>query len=174
MVQIERMSVATSSRSSGSLRRVATAEQLIEGNINPQTGLATDYLNHFNEAIMLLDMVPDMPDCAEDFLSWQPLSYADHFHASNFAARDLAIAAYEHADPAVRAEFDALTETMTTILIEVARAMMIVRQDSSRAKLAVQAADWLRPLVMQVGGVINGVSQTREISDIDAIMADAA
>jgi len=25
----------------------------------------------------------------EDFLGWQPLSYAEHFTASNFKARDL-------------------------------------------------------------------------------------
>ena len=31
------------------------------GNINPATGLATDYLNHFNEAIMLLDMLSKLP-----------------------------------------------------------------------------------------------------------------
>ena len=60
-------------------------------NINPRTGLATDYLNHFNEAVMLLEMIPDMPECVEDFLQWQPLSYAEHFIASNFMARDLAI-----------------------------------------------------------------------------------
>src|SRR5262249_33673402 len=49
--------------------------RLRAANINPRTGLATDYLNHFNEAIMLLEMIPDMPECAEDFLSWRPLSY---------------------------------------------------------------------------------------------------
>src|SRR3954467_14695886 len=69
-------------------------------NINPTTGLATDYLNHFNEAIMLLEMIPDMPDCFQDFLDWKPLSYREHFTASNFKARDLAITAYEAADPA--------------------------------------------------------------------------
>ena len=47
-----------------------TAAELTAANINPRTGLATDYLNHFNEAIMLLDMIPDMPECAEDFLTW--------------------------------------------------------------------------------------------------------
>ena len=59
----------------------ARAEQLRAANINPRSGLATDYLNHFNEAIMLLEMVPDMPECAEDFLTWTPLSYAEHFWA---------------------------------------------------------------------------------------------
>ena len=45
----------------------ARAALLSAANINPRTGLATDYLNHFNEAVMLLEMVPDMPECAEDF-----------------------------------------------------------------------------------------------------------
>ena len=81
-------------------------------NINPRTGLATDYLNHFNEAIMLLEMVPDMPECAEDFLTWSPLSYCEHFMASNFKARELAIEAYEAADAKIRAEFDNITSTI--------------------------------------------------------------
>src|SRR5881392_3278016 len=84
----------------------ARAEQLRAANINPRTGLATDYLNHFNEAVMLLEMVPDMPECAEDFLTWSPLSYCEHFMASNFRARDLAIEAYDTADATIRAEFD--------------------------------------------------------------------
>ena len=88
----------------------ARAAELKAANINPRTGLATDYLNHFNEAVMLLEMIPDMPDCAEDFLQWRPLSYAEHFTASNFKARDLAISAYDSADPAIRAEFDHIRE----------------------------------------------------------------
>jgi hypothetical protein len=43
-----------------------TPEQLAKANINPTTGLATDYLNHFNEAIMLLDLVATVPDCLPD------------------------------------------------------------------------------------------------------------
>src|SRR5579863_2528466 len=97
----------------------ARAAQLKAANINPQTGLATDYLNHFNEAIMLLEMIPDMAECAEDFLAWTPLSYCEHFMASNFKAKELAISAYESADPDIRAEFEQMTETMTTILREV-------------------------------------------------------
>src|SRR5712675_3406241 len=80
----------------------ARAAVLRAANINPRTGLATDYLNHFNEAIMLLEMIPDMPECAEDFLSWHPLSYAEHFMASHFKSRELAIEAYESAEPAIR------------------------------------------------------------------------
>src|SRR5438874_9937128 len=97
----------------------ARAARLRAANINPCTGLATDYLNHYNEAIMLLEMIPDIPDCAEDFLAWYPLSYAEHFTLSNFRARDLAIEAYESADTKTRAEFDNITSTMTSILTAV-------------------------------------------------------
>src|SRR5262244_2487229 len=111
----------------------ARAALLKAANINPQTGLATDYLNHFNEAIMLLEMIPDMPECSEDFLQWAPLSYAEHFTASNFKARDLAISAYESADPDIRAEFDQMTETMTSILTAVGSAMREASQDQTKA-----------------------------------------
>jgi hypothetical protein len=136
-------------------------------NINPRTGLATDYLNHFNEAIMLLEMVPDMPECSEDFLAWQPLSYSEHFTASNFKARDLAIEAYEAADAKIRTEFDKLTSAMTSILTAVGTAMRDARQDKTRATLAEQATGWVKPLVAQAGGIINGAGAE---ADVDFIM----
>jgi len=144
----------------------ARAAELKAANINPRTGLATDYLNHFNEAVMLLEMIPDVPDCAEDFLQWRPLSYPEHFTASNFKARDLAIKAYEAADPIIRAEFDHVTGTMTSILTAVGEAMREAQQDTTRTKLAEQATSWVKPLVTAAGGIINGGSD----SDIDYIM----
>ena len=145
----------------------ARAAQLRAANINPRTGLATDYLNHFNEAIMLLEMVPDMPECSEDFMAWQPLSYSEHFTASNFKARDLAIEAYESADARIRAEFDQLTSAMTSILTAVSAAMREVQQDKTRATLAEQATGWVKPLVALAGGIINGAGAE---ADVDYIM----
>jgi hypothetical protein len=145
----------------------ARAAQLAAANINPRTGLVTDYLNHFNEAIMLLEMIPDMPECAEDFLGWQPLSYREHFTASNFKARDLAISAYDSADTGIRTEFDNITSAMTSILTAVSTAMREVRQDKTRATLAEQATGWVKPLVMLAGGIINGRGAE---ADVDYIM----
>src|SRR5882724_3882341 len=144
----------------------ARMAQLSAANINPRTGLATDYMNHFNEAIMLLEMIPDMPECAEDFLGWKPLSYAEHFTASNFKARDLAIAAYDSADAGIRAEFDNITSSMTSILTAVSAAMRDARQDKTRATLAEQATGWVKPLVALAGGIINGGTE----ADIEYIM----
>lgn len=146
--------------------REARAAQLRAANINPRTGLATDYLNHFNEAIMLLEMIPDMPECAEDFLEWHPMSYAEHFTKSNFKARDLAIEAYETADEHIRTEFDNIASAMTSILTAVGDAMREVKQDKTRATLAEQATGWVKPLVALAGGIINGGSE----SDVDYIM----
>jgi hypothetical protein len=144
----------------------ARAAQLRAANINPRTGLATDYLNHFNEAIMLLEMIPDIPECAEDFLLWCPLSYREHFTASNFKARDLAIAAYDSADASIRTEFDNITSAMTSILSAVGAAMREVRQDKTRSTLAEQAIGWVKPLVTLAGGIINGGAE----ADVDYIM----
>jgi hypothetical protein len=145
----------------------ARAAALRAANINPRTGLATDYLNHFNEAIMLLEMIPDMPECAEDFLTWCPLSYCEHFMASNFKARDLAIEAYEAADTKIRVEFDNLTGTMTSILTAVGAAMRETERDKTRAVLAEQATGWVKPLVALAGGIINGGTK----ADVETIMA---
>ena len=57
----------------------AWADRLQGTNINGTTLLATDYLNHFNEVIMLIEMVPDMPDIIEDVLAWEPKTYVRHF-----------------------------------------------------------------------------------------------
>jgi hypothetical protein len=145
----------------------ARAARLLAANINPRTGLATDYLNHFNEAIMLLEMIPDMPECAQDFLDWQPLSYREHFSASSFSARDLAIEAYDCADADIRTEFDNITGAMISILSAVALAMRDATQDKTRATLAEQATGWVKPLAALAGGIINGGTE----ADVDYIMA---
>jgi hypothetical protein len=157
----------TQSQSRAGLDDQSWIALLRAANINPRTGLATDYLNHFNEAIMLLEMIPDMPECAEDFLSWRPLSYAEHFTASNFKARDLAIAAYEAANAGIRAEFDNVTSAMTSILSAVIEAMRDAQADKTRARLAEQATGWVKPLVTQAGGIINGDAG----SDVEFIMS---
>ena len=45
----------------------ADKTRLVEANVNPQTGFASDYLNHFNEAVMLLELMAEVPECREDF-----------------------------------------------------------------------------------------------------------
>jgi hypothetical protein len=169
-------SVASQSSPSFDSPEALSATALAAANINPVTRLATDYLNHFNEAIMLLEMIPDMPECADDFLVWEPLTYPEHFRQSNFKERDLAIVAYDAADPEIRARFDGLCDTLTSILTAIRDAMGQAIQPTTRVRLAEQATGWLKPLVIQAGGVINGASEAQAEeaqpqSDADQIMS---
>jgi hypothetical protein len=86
-------------------------------NISAQTLLATDYLNHFNEIVMLLDMIPDMPDMVEECKMWQPKSYKEHFADSTFSDRQLAIEAYDRVPSMFRKPFEETLSQINTLLL---------------------------------------------------------
>lgn len=153
------------------------AARLADANINPATGLATDYLNHFNEAIMLLEMLSNCPDCLDGFLSWRPMSYREHFEASRFKGRALAIAAYDAADPGLRDSLDTLAGAMTAVLEATRVAMDCDMPQATPVALAERAAALLRPLVARAGAVINGEDDAGEAlapqAVVDGLMTSA-
>lgn len=132
------------------------AAQLAAAHINPVTGLATDYLNHFNEAIMLLELAASCPDCRDDLKAWRPMSYREHFLKSRFTGRDLAIAAYDAADPAVRDMLETLSGAMTSLIEHTRIALSTEPNERISTGMAERAASWLKLLVAQAGSVING------------------
>ena len=145
---------------------------LTDTNINPLTGLATDYLNHFNEAIMLLEMLAEMPGSRSDFFAWKPRNYSEHFATSNFKHRDAAIAAYGAADPELRQRLDTLADTMNEILVATREVMRQPLSDASAGTIANLALRWIKPLVAQAGAVINGI-RTERASEPENAQQDA-
>ena len=93
-------------------------KRLKGSNISPTTLLATDFLNHYNEVFMLLEMVPDMPDMLEELAEWAPKTYVEHFQGSSLGEAELAIEAYEHAPPQYKLPFDQLTERLDQIILD--------------------------------------------------------
>jgi hypothetical protein len=149
-----------------------TAEALRAANINPNTGLATDYLNHFNEVVMLMEMLPDMPDCAEDVLEWAPADYPSHFANSSFKDKDLAILAYRAAPNAVRAHLETL---ILQIDDEVQRAQEVLRETTNPeacARIAELASEEIKPLIAAASGTINGHSDAADELDDEAAQAN--
>lgn len=134
----------------------ADAAALLAANINPLTGLSTDYLNHFNEAIMLLEMLPSMPECAEDVAAWRPLDYRQHFLHSGLSQGALAIAAYEGADPGTRQAFDAICGSMESTVLAAQGAIAAAPPDAALAALAEPAAADLKRLAARANAVIHG------------------
>jgi hypothetical protein len=131
-------------------------EKHIAANINPQTGLATDYLNHFNEAVMLLDMLRDAPECLADIMQWRPKTYREHFAAVSSPSNALALDAYRRCDSALRETLDDLADRMNTILVLTVEGMRIAGSTRKEERLACCASGWLKPLIARARTLING------------------
>jgi hypothetical protein len=143
---------------------------LARANIVPATGLATDYLNVFNEAVMLFGLLPDMPDMIEELLVWQPLSYEQHFARSAFQAKELAILAYQNCDPSLKASFDAVSQETGTIIADAIRtAQKMIASGASLGDFVANSNVTLRASIMTLDGMVHGGNVGGEQDDIDAL-----
>jgi len=127
-------------------------------NINESTLLASDYLNHFHELVMLFEALSTEPQgFADDLLSWRPLTYEEHFAESGFRDKNLAIAAYRRAPPKIRARFDEAVARLhgeaVTLVAEVAAEL---RGSKSLDKTCARAAQRLRVLIDEANAIANG------------------
>lgn len=93
------------------------AQTMRAANVNPDTGLATDYLNHFNEYIMLAALVIDGSMEAEILREWQPLDYESHFVQSGFAGVKTVLAAYRALPDEARIEFEDATNELIDLVL---------------------------------------------------------
>lgn len=142
-------------------------------NVNDRTLLATDYLNHVNEIIMLLELVPDAPECLEDCRAWQPMSYTEHFEGSSIADRDLAIEAYEFSPPEFRDTLDRLIGEMHRIIAGALASLeaATAQGDEQRARRVVElAVGALKTMVDQASSTIHGDAQIMDQAEIDGLM----
>ena len=129
-------------------------------NINHATLLTTDYLNHFNEVVMLLEMLPSAPgELAADLAAWRPVSYEDHFDESGFRDKALALAAYEKAPAEIREAFDLavadLDQEMVLALQEVQQAV----DSGDVMSLQTMCEHWVPELqntIQSVASIVNG------------------
>jgi hypothetical protein len=128
-------------------------------NINEATLIASDYLNHFHELVMLLEAIGAEPkEFADDLLSWRPLTYEEHFSESGFRDKNLAIAAYRRAPPRIRARFDEAVARLhgeaLTIVGDVAAELG--NGNARLGKTCEQAAQRLRVLIDEANAIANG------------------
>ncbi|MDH3240041.1 MAG: hypothetical protein OEO83_05175 [Alphaproteobacteria bacterium] len=142
-------------------------------NINRETLLATDYLNHFNEVVMLLEMLPDMPECLDDLREWQPKSYPDHFRDSVFSDRDLAIEAYALVPPEYLTPFVQVVENLDcAILGAIGDAVQAIdRSGGEGLSAAVKGAmPGIQSLFDMASAIINGAVVSLDQDEIDRIL----
>lgn len=144
-------------------------------NINEQTFLATDYLNHFNEIVMTLGMVPDFPDLMEDAKDWQSVSYTEHFQNSAFSDKYLAIEAYGHVPARFRAPFEQTIGQVTQLIETVIQrldGLIANGSDEELRHVATESSLNIQRLLEIASAIINGAETTMDQGEIDALLGD--
>ena len=145
-------------------------QRVADTNISDTSLLATDYLNHFNEVVMLIDMIPDMPECLEDVREWRPKSYAQHFADSGLPEADLAIAAYDHSPEIFRLPLEQTVDDLNR-LVDAGLEQITSAVDSGDQNILVEAASQvsreMQRLVDAASAIINGVTSANDQTDID-------
>ena len=146
-----------------------------DSNLDPKTLLATDYLNNFNEIVMLLEMVPDMPDMLEDVKAWKPKSYKDHFRDSTIADRELAIEAYDHVPALYREPFE---QTVAQINATIASAIRRIEADMEAGDLDILRENTLslcrilQRLMETASAIIHGSAKTLDQAEINLLLGE--
>lgn len=148
-------------------------DRVKDANISSQTLLATDYLNHFNEIVMLIDMVPDMPELLDECKEWAPKTYQDHFRDSAFSDRDLAIEAYDHVPQEFRAPFEDTIEQMNHLVAQCLQRLdeALLLDDPELVKVRAHASSrGLQRLMDVANAIIHGSSRAMGQDEIDQII----
>lgn len=138
-------------------------QTLVDNNVNLVSGLATNYLNHYIEILLLLEILPDMPECFEDALRWKPMTYKAHVMQSGLPNNDIVLRAYAIVDEERRNKLAMVAEEANALLeILMARAgAAIDKNDSSALKeVAAEAKEMLSPLIQRMTGLITPSAST--------------
>ncbi len=139
-------------------------------NVNPATLLTTDYLNHFNEIIMLLELVPSAPSqFSAEISDWQHESYEEHFTHSGFRDKELAIVGYRNAPEDVRRSFDSSVadlEQEIVMLLQQVQTKIGDGDTEGLAKLCDEGIPRLQDLIQITAGIVNGAA-SGETKDTD-------
>lgn len=142
-------------------------------NLDPQTFLAIDYLNHFNEVVMLIEMIPDMPEILDDAKEWQPKAYKDHFRDSTIADREIAIEAYDAVPDMYKKPFE---KTVNQINATISTAIAALKRDleSGNPDLVRENATALSRVIQRLmytaSAIIHGSAETLDQSEIDDLL----
>jgi hypothetical protein len=115
-------------------------EQLRQANhlVNPSSGIANDFLNQYNEILLLVENLPILlPEMIEELLAWKSRTYEEYFQTSPLMGGHLAIEIYQALDGAFRETF----ETQIAKINVLARKAIIVIGNQLRGAAEMRAED---------------------------------
>lgn len=84
--------------------------------VNPSSGIANDFLNQYNEVLLLVENLPVLlPEMVEDLLAWKRKSYEEYFATSPLPGGDIAIRVYNKLDSAFKSKFEKQVERINKV-----------------------------------------------------------
>lgn len=148
-----------------------------EGRATPR--LSTDYLNRFNEALMLIELAATDDTVIDDLKAWVSLGYREHFEASNLRWAAETIRAYDRIEAGRRKGFEQTCAAMTR-LIRTMTALLSEKPHRPELPVIVEvASEALRRLIGRTMHFINAngtidlttVEDRSLQADVDALLA---
>jgi hypothetical protein len=154
---------------------LAMMEKVKGTNIDEKTMLATDYLNNFNEIVMLLEMIPDMPEMLDEVKEWHPKPYQDHFRDSTIAEKELAIEAHDYVLDIYREPFEQTVEQINSMIASTIQRLEKNITDGETDVLRANAqtlSRMIQRLMDMASGIIHGSAKTMDQSEIDVLLGE--
>ena len=143
------------------------AAEAITG-IDPHTGLASDFLNQFNEVLMLLEVTGSDSDLGRDLHGWRPRGYVEHFETSHLRDSALVIEAYALCPVSVRRRFDRLSADLSAFILNGLADLRLIdgeaAQDARRA-----LAERIRRRVESLSAIIHPAERRFDNDTISAL-----
>lgn len=143
----------------GAAAGLSARSQGVSG-VDPASGLASDYLNHLYEPLLILEHLDSDPDLLDDLAEWQPRSYMRHFDRSGRSDRDVVLDSYRGAHPGIRTQFDALArEAGEALATALPNLLDKARGGDDVAQHAAVLAGMLRRYIQALDSIIHGRDQ---------------
>ena len=127
------------------------------------SGLSNDFLNHYSEVLMLIEMAQHDAAIASHLTAWHPLTYPAYFSASPLRRAAAALAAYEALPAARREAFEKLTAAMDTLATMAAFALQPPCEPATAGLVCEVTVPALRKLVERAAAFLN--SGGRDLPD---------
>jgi hypothetical protein len=118
-------------------------------------GLSNDFLNHYSEVLMLIEMAASDPDVGAELMDWRPMSYPAYFAASALRRASEALAAYDALPDDRRQAFERLVAAMDTLATMATFALQPPSEGGSAGVVVDETAPALRALIAKAGVFLN-------------------
>jgi hypothetical protein len=145
--------------------------KVADTNIDSRSLLSTDYFNTFNSVVMILDVLPDVPEMLEEIEQWKFCNYTEHFRTSGLSFANLAIEVYPFSPPELREAFERKAEGIRAIIEELPRTLrrlLNTGESGAFADISRTMATQLRLMMEEGNSIVHGSGASTQ-ADIDKL-----